>query len=734
MRRLALACLLLAALPASASAATTSARAGSARAGADATGASLGDARIVRTWSTANGGVVTTSLRSGKNGPEWSSASSPDFTLDLNGVATSSTSGWSLRSVKARREPRDPARPDRTRGVQLVFTYGLDPVGLVTLKRIYTLRPGSAVIGVSSTLRNSSPAPIRIASYSLDELTSSKPGVSANVLTYHGGSDWRDDYRVATKEAGDFDDEGEVARFDDGHGAGWFFVSERRSGSMSRAGRSGGRTWIGVDHARDLLDAGPLMSDPPNYNRVDNPAYPVPARARLVPPLGSLRLGRSYLGVYTGGEQGAGAAFTEEFARNEMPRFDRTVGMNSFHPWSHSKDLNGDNLSKQIDLAARLGIEQYMIDDQWQGGPGGESGDWRWDPARFPDRDKNGLPDVVDHMRADHVQLALWMSPLEFHFVGDSGGGDLDAPSQTYEQHPDWACKPTGNVTALAPTDAGLGVWDVTNKDFQDYLSGVIDRLVDDYDVREFKFDFMSWVDCPPHDYLDYEDAFVKLVRRFEANHPDVTFELDETNDQRSWPFESAALGPSWFANAHTHAGSTKQSKLLHDIWTAAPWLPPSSIGFGTYDDTLTGPYSVDYLFPMSMLSHITFWTDLTKLSGDQPEQTAWWIDWYKAHRDDLSGVVYSNTDADPLSGKAWAAFQPWAGDHGYLFAFRQADGPDSQAIRLHGLDGSRSYTVTNVRTGASLGTFPGAELMTSGLPVTLSTPYSAAVLSVDPD
>src|SRR3954452_23828488 len=586
MRGLVAVCLCLALAPAAASAAST-VKSGSAVATSDGTHASLSDGRITRTWTDG----VTTSLRSGAK-IEWSNGHSPDFDLDIYGVKPS----WTLRSAEARREPFDAARPDRKRGVQIVFVYGVDPVGLITLERTYTLRPGSSVIGVTAVLRNGTPAPLRVSSYSLDELTSTAK-VSASVLTYHGGSDWRDDYRVTKTEATDFDDEAEVARFDNGSGSGWFFVSERRSGAMNRAGRSGTRTWIGVDHARDLFDAGPLATDPPNYNRLDNPAYPVPARARVVPPLSNLTLGRSYLGVYTGGEQGAGAAFAGEFTRNEMPNFKRSVSINTFHPWSHSPDLSDNSkLRAQVDIAKELGLETFMIDDQWQGGAGGESGDWQWDAdagdgdvARFPDTDKNGQPDFVEYVHSQGLKLALWMSPLEFH-----------QNSQTYKQHPDWVCTPTGDVTSQVPDDAGLGVWDVTNPRFQDYLSGVIDRLVKAYDVREFKFDFMAWVDCAPHDYLDYEDAFVALVRRFETNHPDVTFELDETNDQRSWPFESAALGPSWFDNAHTHAGSTEQSKLLHDFWTAAPWLPPSSIGFGALDGTLTGPYTVDYLFPMS--------------------------------------------------------------------------------------------------------------------------------------
>ena len=140
----------------------------------------------------------------------------------------------------------------------------------------------------------------------------------------------------------------------------------------------------------------------------------------------------------------------------------------------------------------------------------------------------------------------------------------------TYKAHPDWVCAPTGLVTSQIEDDAGLGVWDVTNPALQAYLRGVVDRLVAKYQVKEFKFDFQSWVDCGVHDYLDYEDAFVTMVRAMEQAHPGVTFELDETNDQRAWPFESAALGPSWFDNGHLH-GSTQPAKQLHDLWIASP-------------------------------------------------------------------------------------------------------------------------------------------------------------------
>src|SRR4051812_37659105 len=246
MKRVLLACLLLALSPSAAAAASTSADAGSAHATSDGTRASLANGHISRTWDRA----LTTSLRDRRSGRDWAAPGSSDFTIDIGGASTGPGSPWTLRSTTARREPLDPSRPARRRGVQIVQVFALDPVGLITLERVYTLRPGSSVIGVTSVLHNGSPAPLRVDSYALDQL-SSNAKVSAGVLTYHGGSDWRDDYRLTKKEAGDFDDEGEVARFDDGSGSGWFFVSERRSGGMKRAGRSGAGPWGGGGPRRE---------------------------------------------------------------------------------------------------------------------------------------------------------------------------------------------------------------------------------------------------------------------------------------------------------------------------------------------------------------------------------------------------------------------------------------------------------------------------------------------------
>jgi hypothetical protein len=669
----------------------------------------LGDGQLVRQWSITGGSVRTVGLTS-TNGTQWAQPAA-DFTLNLDGIPTSSTVGWSLTS----------ARPQMHAGaVEVVFDYALLTPGLptgVTMTRTFALKPGRAAMSVTSTV-HSSLVPLRISAYSLDQVCAKQAGLPAEVVAYHEGSDYRLDFRHVSHPGGSFDAEGETLRV--GKASGFFLVSQRRGGLMSRAQRSAdGTAAIGVDWARDLFDAGPLLDSPPNYNTIGNPLYPVPVIARLVRPGETLSLGTAWTGVYAG-PQGEGANSAAAALDAAFPwHIDRTIGANSFHPWGHGSGMSGPNLEKQIAAAAKLGVERYMLDDQWQGGTRGESGDWHFDPSRYPDSNHDGVPDFVTDLHRHGMQLGLWMSPFEFNMK-----------SQTYARHPLWACLPLGDVTAQIPDDAGLGAWDATNPQFQNYLLGVIDRLVKDYDVREFKFDYMTWLDCGTHDYADYEDAAYSLIHRMEVQHPNVTFEIDETNDQRMWPFESESLGPSWFDNEHNH-GVDRVSELLHDLWSVAPWMPTQTIGIGSYDSgSLDAGLSPNYLMPIALLSHLTFWTDFTLLTATQRRQTAWWLHWYQAHRDGVGPMVYELTSQDPLSGKDWLVLQPWHGDSGYVFAFRQDTTASSARVKLQGVNADASYVVTDVRTGNVVARASGEELR-RGLVIRAPSKLSARVLSV---
>ena len=669
----------------------------------------LSNSRISETWTS---GGAFKELRDESRHRVVSAGSAPEFAVTIDGVPFSSAN-MTLRSVNAVAEAR---------GIAVTFLY--DAVPTVSISRVVRLGVGSGVLDSDTTLINGSPLPLLVPSARLEDLRA-PAGSAADIVAYRGGSDWQDDFRARNHMllGKSFDVEGEVAR-----STTFFMVTERRSGVASRAGSDGADLWAGVDWARDLFDLGPIQSESvgplditnPDSNRVPNPVYPVPVRARHVLPGATLHVGRVGTGVYAGDESDAGVVYADYLSRLRAPAFPRQVTLNSFHPWSHGADFNEKTMETQADVAQSLGVDTIILDDQWQGGAGGESGDWRVDTARFP-VDAHGKPLFADYLAARGMKLGLWMSPVEFNNA-----------STTFRAHPTWSCVPVGTATSLIQDDAGLGVWDITQKAVQDYLADVVDRIVNDWGVQYLKFDFMTWLDCPPNDYNDYEDAFVAWVDRIERAHPGLTVELDETNDQRLWPFESAARGPSWFDNTHGHTLPSGQpvkrgAQLLHDIWSAAPWIPPSAIGAGLYDGTLQDGLTPDYLMPIAALTHMTFWTDLTKLPAPVRADTTWWLSWYHAHTTSLSSGAYELTSGDPWDDTAPAAFE--TSDARFVFAFRQS-GP-APVVALHGLARGASYTLTNVRTGAVLGTFTASQLESGLTLLEGSPPHTSAVYQV---
>ena len=210
-----------------------------------------------------------------------------------------------------------------------------------------------------------------------------------------------------------------------------------------------------------------------------------------------------------------------------------------------------------------------------------------------------------------------------------------------------------------------------------------------------------------------------------------MTFELDETNDQRSWPFESEALGPSWFDNNHDHGSVDQVSGLLHDLWSVAPWMPTQTLGIGSFDgDAVAAKRSANFLMPLALLSHITFWTDFTKLTAPQQHQIAWWIRWYAAHRNGVGPLEYELTKQDPAKGN-WLVLQPWHGRSGYLFSFHK-QGPGSVRVHLQGVRMKTVYAVTDVRSGKVVTRATGRQLR-RGFTVSSPKQWSARVLRVAP-
>ena len=310
------------------------------------------------------------------------------------------------------------------------------------------------------------------------------------------------------------------------------------------------------------------------------------------------------------------------------------------------------------------------------------------------------------------MKLGLWMSPMSFN-----------PQSQAYPDHPEWACLPLGHGTALVQraqpdsgsNEAGIGLWS-TGRDPARRVAHPARRSSSGGSSTSSSTSCV-WLDCAGNgDIYAYNDAFVAMLDRLRRDHPEVTFQIDETNDYRLFPFESVARGPSWFQNGSPAAGPAAPQHLEPEPVGARR----SRSGQHFLGGAPVGDHSVDTLMAVALLSHLTFFSDLRELPAEVIDAAAPWIDFYRRHRDLLDGVVYPLL-ADPL-GKGWTALQSWDPERGEgaLLAFRQdARRLPTQRIALRNVPPGRTFKLRRAPDGAPAGTVTSAQL-SAGIDVTV--------------
>ena len=700
---------------------------------------------VSRKWrDTANFGFRTTAFLDKRNEMEWvAPGTSEEFTITV-GALDFTSSDFAMDSVDRAPLPNGGAR----------VTMHLSGPALFSVDYVVDAWPGLAGFRTRTIVKALAALPVT--RYSMGELTTPF-ALAPTGQTFHAGSDWRDeegwelqlqiggedtpragrsDWRVQTQgpKGGPYDQYGNwiSARHDNGASA--FVVSERPNLPSSRVSLAAGRVAAEADLTHDIIITGPIESDV----HVENPT-PVPVRHRIATALEPLALEPAFVGLSTGPDdepwqhakylQAGGWSYPHAVTFNTNTIDDDRLPYNV--PGGAKDDVDKQEFLRQLLVAEKLGIETFILDDGWQR----NSGDWEPDLRRFP----HGFPEIALALEKRGMRLGLWMSPLAFH-----------PDSKAFRRNPTWSCVPVGTATGLAnatplgeqllggSAEAGIGLWSPDalsqNGRMIDDLQAKIERAIVEYGARYFKFDFMVWVDCVnpmPSDMYRYRELFVAMVDRLHALHPDVTFQVDETNDYRNWPYESVVRGPSWFQN-----GSPPPNLLLHNLWTVAPYVPTYSIGQATLGGSSLATFGVDYMMAMSMLSHVTFWRDLTNpvLTSEQVARIKFWTDLYKAHRDELGRTVVYPLLGDPAGGTTWSVLQPWNPDtqRGYVFAFRQNTSEASVTVQLRGIRAGESYTVTDVVTGASLGTVTGTQLQ-AGYVVSAPAAHSARILQIVP-
>ena len=158
--------------------------------------------------------------------------------------------------------------------------------------------------------------------------------------------------------------------------------------------------------------------------------------------------------------------------------------------------------------------------------------------------------------------------------------------SATFQAHPEWACAPVGHgLAALQHRRPDERLERGRHRRVEPRpTSPTSRRRIRERDRAVGRDATSSSTSSPGStapgqgDLYDMHDAFVAMLDRLRADHPHVTFQIDETNDYRLFPFESVTPGPvvvpERLARARPPAAQPLEPEPVRPVVVARPAHP----------------------------------------------------------------------------------------------------------------------------------------------------------------
>ncbi len=180
-------------------------------------------------------------------------------------------------------------------------------------------------------------------------------------------------------------------------------------------------------------------------------------------------------------------------------------------------DHDLDRLSRLAELAARVGIERFVLDDGWfrhRRDDHAGLGDWYVDKTVWP----QGLTPLIDKVRGLGLEFGLWFEPEM-----------INPDSDLYRAHPDWVLRTPGREPMLHRHQLAL---DLTRAEVYDYVLQRIDAILTENDIGFVKWDFnrdLLEAGSPARDGApvvhEQTLSFYRLLDELRARHSRVTWE-----------------------------------------------------------------------------------------------------------------------------------------------------------------------------------------------------------------
>ncbi|HYL70853.1 MAG TPA: alpha-galactosidase [Candidatus Dormibacteraeota bacterium] len=470
---------------------------------------------------------------------------------------------------------------------------------------------------------------------------------------------------------------------------------------------------------------------------------PGPYRTRLAP-RASFATAPVLLGAARGGADGAGNVlrrWVRQVLNNPRTLSDVSYPFLVSNSWGSGMAVDSALARRMIDDAAALGMEMFHLDAGWFR----EVGDWQPDPRKFPD----GIAGVADYAHRRGLKFGLWLDWAQAATSTEPGALNVADPTVR-----DWLI--ADPPPAWRHTEPFKGVTlDLGVPAAQAWAQRELERIVADYHLdmlehdgylvaqgstrtdhpaappqgatRVYEDSGFVWADASnATDVSDHATrAYYEIYRRLRASHPQLLLEI--CNDGgRMVDFGSAAHG-DYFSITDTYDPLSNR-RAFYD---ASYVLPPAMLESYVAESPAPRIENFRYVLRSGMLGWFSLMQDASRWSAEQRAAAQREFDLYKRTlRPLIRAADLYHVSARP-DGRNWDGIEYYSKVHGrgVLYAFR-GSGPDAlHRFQLRGLEPSQDYAVTFNDRVASVQVRRGAQLMSPGLALTLTTPLSSELV-----
>lgn len=356
-------------------------------------------------------------------------------------------------------------------------------------------------------------------------------------------------------------------------------------------------------------------------------------------------------------------------------------------------------------------LDYWWMDAGWYPNKGGTwqdlLGSWWPDTLRYP----NGLKAISDHAAARGHKTMLWFEPER-----------VTADSWLWNNHPEWLLK--------VPHAGWPGFFNYGNPEARRWMLNRVDSILTTEGISLYRQDFAVM----SGEYWDYQDSlrpdrtgmaenahavgYLEYIDSLLARHPGMLMDICAAGGKRLELENLRRAVPMWRSDyAFEPVGVQGQTMGI------SPWIPYSGAGVNAV---------TDYAFRSNMSPSIVLNLDARKTDLDWPRLRKL-VEQWREIGNDYTGNYYALTpySVTPEAWAGWMFFRPAEGT-GFVQMFRRAASPvESGTYRLCGLDRTATYEITDLDTG-NAAVYTGAELMDTGLPMTLPSPDTALLLRIN--